>query len=216
MYFGRGVRPSPTSTGNNMNIDELEEILASYKITKSTQKCQELENKSIPFMLTTFRELIKNEVPPTQQEFISFFKTKYPDLKLKGIISRLKRSYLSYVREHHLGFLLNKHFKKVVYNEKLDLLGIDYVVYYKKRKFNIHAFVNTEGGRYWREIKNDRHKFYGIHLDMPMDLNSGKRVGKIILYNDSHILKLKSEMDNIIRKQIDKSRSLDRKNSSKN
>lgn len=193
----------------SITIDELEDVLSSYKITKSNQKCQELENKSIPFMLTTFRELIKDEIPPTQQEFISFFKNKYPDLKHKGIVSRLKRSYLSYVREYHLGFLLKEHFKRVVYNEKLDLLGIDYIVYYKKRKFNIHAFVDTKGGRYWREIKNGRHKFYGVHLDMPMDLDSGKRVGKIILYDASHILKLKNEMDNIIRTQIDKFKSSD-------
>jgi len=155
-------------------------------------------------MLSTFRELIKNEVPPTQEEFITTFKVKYPDLKLKGIVSRLKRAYLSYVREYHLGYLLKKHFKKVIYNERLDINGVDYVIYYHGVKFNLHAYVNTENGRYWREIKNGRHKFHGEHLDIPMDLDKGKRCGKIILYTNDHINKLKKEMDKIVDKKYPK------------
>jgi len=185
-----------------MEIDKLEEILSTYRITKPSIRGEEIENKSLPFMLTTFRELIKDEVPPTQEEFIKFFKNKYPDLKYKGIVSRLKRSYLSYIREYHLGYLLRKYFRKVIYNEKLDLLGVDYIIYYKRRKFNIHAFVNTENGRYWREIKDSRHKFYGYHVDMPINLDSGKRVGKIILYTDNHIDELKKKMNEMLKNQI--------------
>ena len=191
-----------------MKIQELESMLSTYKISKPSVKVEEIENKSLPFMLTTFRELIKNEIPPTQEEFINFFKNKYPNLKYKGIVSRLKRSYLSYIREYHLGYLLRKYFRRVVYTEKLDLLGIDYVVYYKGRKFNIHAFVNTENGRYWREIKDSRHKFRGNHIDMPINLDSGKRVGKIILYTDNHIAELKKKMNEIISKSTN---SLDTK-----
>jgi len=181
-----------------MKIEELEAVISRYKINKPKYCEAEAENKSIPFMLTTFRELIKDEIPPTQEEFIGSFKRKYPDLKLKGIVSRLKRAYLSYVREYHLGFLLKQHFNKVIYDEKTDLLGVDYVIYYKKRKFNIHAYVNTKNGRYWRGIKNSRHNFRGTHLDLPIDLNSGKRAGKIILYTDTHIIALKKQMDDKI------------------
>lgn len=181
-----------------MKIEELEELLSKYKISKPKGRGEEAENKSLPFMLTTFRELIKEEVPPKQEEFIRTFKVKYPDLKYKGIVSRLKRAYLSYVREYHLGYLLKKHFSKVVYDEKTDLLGVDYVIYFEKKKFNIHAFVNTENGRYWRNIKNKRHNFRGHHLDMPIDLNSGKRVGRIILYTDNHIFELKKQMQEIV------------------
>jgi hypothetical protein len=181
-----------------MKIEELEDILSKYKISKPSVKSEEVENKSLPFMLTTFRELIKDGIPPNQEEFIRVFKEKYPDLKCKGIGSRLKRSYLSYVREYHLGFLLRRHFSKVIYDEKIDLFGIDYIIYYKKCKFNIHAFVNTENSRYWRGIKNGRHKFRGHHIDMPIDLDSGKRVGRIILYTDNHIAELKKQMEKII------------------
>ena len=184
-----------------MDIKELESIISGYRINKPKFRGEDVENKSLPFMLSTFRELIKDEVPPTQEVFLNTFKTKYPDLKLKGIVSRLKRAYLSYVREYHLGYLLKKHFKKVIYNEKLDISGIDYVVYYRGIKFNIHAYVNTENGKYWREVKNGRHKFYGEHLDIPMDLDKGKRCGKIILYTDDNVNKLKREMGKVADKK---------------
>jgi len=181
-----------------MNIEELEKIISGYRISKPKFRGEDVENRSLPFMLSTFRELIKDEVPPTQEDFINTFKAKYPDLKLRGIVSRLKRAYLSYVREYHLGYLLKKHFKKVIYDEKVDISGVDYVIYYRGIKFNIHAYVNTENGKYWREVKNGRHKFRGEHLDIPMDLDRGKRCGKFILYTDDNIKKLKNEMKKII------------------
>jgi hypothetical protein len=182
-----------------MDINELEDAISKIRISKPKYREKEVEHKSLPFMLTTFRELIVNEIPPTQEEFINTFKQKYPDLKLKGITSRLKRAYLSYVREYHLGYLLQKHFRKVVYDEKTDIAGVDYVIHYRGRKFNIHAFVNTENGKYWREIKNGRHKFRGEHLDLPMDLDKGRKCGKLILYTDEQVLKLKGEMDSIVK-----------------
>lgn len=188
-----------------MKIEELEEIISGYRISKPRIRGEEVENKSLPSMLSTFRELIKDEVPPTQNDFINTFKTKHPDLKFKGIVSRLKRAYLSYVREYHLGYLLKKHFKKVIYDERADINGVDYVVYYRGVKFNIHAYVNTKNGKYWRNIKNGRHKFYGEHLDIPMDLGKGKRCGKFILYTDDHINTLKKEMRRIVDKKCSES-----------
>lgn len=181
-----------------MEIEALEKIISGYRISKPRVRGEEVENRSLPSMLSTFRELIKDEVPPTQDSFINTFKAKYPDLKFKGIVSRLKRAYLSYVREYHLGYLLKKHFKKVIYDERVDINGVDYVVYYRGVKFNIHAYVNTRNGKYWRSVKNGRHKFYGEHLDIPMDLDKGKRCGKLILYTNDHVNKLKGEMRRIV------------------
>jgi len=178
-----------------MKIEDLEEILCKYKISKPKYRSATAENKSLPFMLTTFRELIKEDVPPRQELFLNTFKDKYPDLRMRGITSRLKRAYLSYVREYHLGYLLKNHFTNVVYNEKTDIAGVDYVIYYKRKKFNIHAYVNTENGRYWREVKNGRHNFKGRHLDLPIDLDKGKRCGKFILYTDDMVRNLKRQME---------------------
>ena len=181
-----------------MDIEVLEGILSTYKISKPKLRGGEVENKSIPAMLTIFLNLIKDGIPSTQEEFISKFKSDYPDLKFRGVVSRLKRAYLSFIREYHLGFLLHKYFDDVVYDVKADILGVDYMIYYKGVKFNIHAFVDTEGGRYWRSIKNGRHNFKGEHIDLSINLSRGNRVGKFILYTDDHILKLKSVMDSKI------------------
>ena len=180
-----------------MDINELEKILSKYSINKPkySGRSKKIEHTSLPFMLTTFRGLLKDEIPPTQSCFINTFKDKYPNLRMNGLTSRLKRAYLSYIREYHLGYLLKLHFKNVVYNEEIDIAGVDYVIYYKRKKFNIHAYVNTENGRYWRGIKNERHTFVGRHLDLPMDLDKGKRCGKIILYTDDMIKVLKKQMD---------------------
>jgi hypothetical protein len=188
-----------------MDITELEKILATYKISKPKYRGIDTNNKSLPSMLSTFRRLIKDEIPPKQEEFITTFKTAYPDLKFRGIVSRLKRAYLSYIREYHLGYILRSKFKKVIYDEKIDLCGVDYVIYYKGHKYNIHAFVNTEGGKYWRGIKNGRHKFRGTHLDLPMDLDKGKKCGKFILYTDQQVEMLKQEMEKCAKNMCNKS-----------
>jgi hypothetical protein len=185
-----------------VNIDELEAVLSKYPISKPSYKGR--DNRSLPFMLSTFRDLIKNEVPPTQEEFILTFREKYGTINYTGLVSRLRRAYLSYVREYHLGFLLKKYFENVVYDETMDLNGIDYLVVYKGQSFNIHAFVNTESSRMWREIKNTRHEFVGNHLDLPLDLSSGKRVGKFILYDDNDILSLKRLMDDFSTSSVHK------------
>ncbi len=183
-----------------MDIEELERIISKFRISKPRVRGEEAEKKSLPFMLSTFRSLIVDGVPPTQEVFLNTFKTNY-SLRLRGITSRLKRAYLSYVREYHLGYLLKKHFKRVIYDEELDIAGVDYVVFYRGVKFNLHAFVNTENGKYWRGIKNGRHKFRGEHLDIPMDLDKGKRCGKLLLYTDEQVNKLKKEMDAVIKRK---------------
>ena len=180
-----------------MNIQKLEKVLANYNISLS--KVKNNNSPSMPFMLSLFHELTINEIPPTQNELIDEFKDRFPEhAKADGAIPRLKRSYLSFVREYHLGFLLRKHFSTVIYDEELDFAGVDFVVYYKRHKFNIHAFVDTESGRYWREIKNKRHNFEGRHLDIALNLRTGKRCGQFILYTNSNIAKLKVEMEKAI------------------
>jgi hypothetical protein len=181
-----------------ITIQELEKILATYKINKPRTRVSETENKFLP-SLSTFVDLIINDIPPTQETFITTFKSNHPELKMHGILSRLKRAYLSYVREYHLGFILRKYFEIVIYDLQTDMLGVDYTIIYKDDSFYIHAFVNTENGRYWRSIKNSRHIFKGQHIDLPLDLNKGKRVGKFIFYTHKQVIELKSTMDEIIK-----------------
>jgi hypothetical protein len=180
-----------------MTTEELETIISTYTISKPIVG-GDGENKALASMLTVFRDLINNEVPPTQQNYVNEFTNRYPDVDINCINSRLKRAYFSYIREYHLGYLLKEHFDKVIYNEKTDLEGVDYVVEYKDNKINLHAYVNTKNGRYWRNIKNSRHNFKGIHFDLPMVLSNGKRCGKFLLYTDKDIVDLKKRLDKFI------------------
>lgn len=182
----------------SVDVIELENILSKYKINKPKYKHDSLEKKSLPTMIKIFTCLIKNGIPPTQEEFINEFKKRHPDLKVRGIVSRLKKGYLSFVREYHLGFLLRNNFNNVLYDEELDIAGVDYLITYKNVEFNIHAFVDTENSRYWRAIKNKRHKFEGNHIDLPIDLSAGKRVGKFVLYTNYDVITLKKKMNDLI------------------
>jgi hypothetical protein len=181
-----------------MEIEDLEKLLSTYVITRSRIRDEDSENKSLPQMLDTFHELIVEDVPPPEKVFVDVFFMKFRDLRKAGITSRLKRAYLSYIREHHLGFLLKKYFGVVLYDKALDLSGIDYVIMYKEHTFYLHAYVNTRASRYWREIKNGRHDFFGTHIDLPLDLARAKRVGKFLLYKDSDIEELKESMDKFL------------------
>jgi len=179
-------------------ISDFENVIATYKINKPKIISIEAENKSLPTMLNTFRKLIKNGIPPTQDEFVSEFKKLNPDITLKGLNSRLWKAYLSFVREYHLGLLLKKHFNKVIYKEEIDISGIDYIIIYKRHAFNIHAFIDTDNSRFWRSVKDTRHTFSGTHIDLPLDLSKGKRVGKFILYTDNNVYNLKSQMEKFV------------------
>jgi len=176
-----------------LKIEELETVLSKYKMHTYKASCYG-EKVSLPSMLTIFRELIINNIPPTQEEFIKCFKEKHPALKMGWLPARLSRAYLSYVREYHLGYLLRRHFKNVVYDEAADIAGVDYIIKYKHKTYNIHAYVNTKNGRYWRKVKDSRHVFTGNHLDLPLDLSQGKHCGEFILYTDGMVKNLKNRM----------------------
>jgi hypothetical protein len=177
-----------------MNRQQLEDVLSSYKINISRVRDQGSEIKSLPDMLVVFRKLIVNETPPKQNVFVKEFKT-VSGLTSPGVIARVKRTYLSFIREYHLGYLLKEHFNEVLYDVDIDIAGVDYRIKYKDQWFNIHAFVNTENGKYWRKIKESRHDFIGTHVDLPLNLSVGKHVGQFILYDDNSMETLKVMLD---------------------
>jgi len=184
-----------------MDSKKLEKLLSGYNILQSrrTSRTSKSEKQSLPSMLTIFRELIVDDIPPTQQRFIDEFHEKFPYTKNKRLTPRLKRAYLSFIREYHLGFLLREHFNEVIYDEDLDIIaGIDYIIVEGGTRFNIHAFVDTENGRYWRQKKEARHQFIGEHINLPLNLDKGKRVGPFVLYSKKDMVWLKEEIQKII------------------
>ena len=87
---------------------------------------------------------------------------------------------------------------KTEYDRNKDVFkGIDHEIIYKNQRFFIHCYVNTKAGKEGRFIKNKRHDFKGIHLDVEMDMgkDSAKKVGDFFLYSSSHIKHLIELMD---------------------
>ena len=108
----------------------------------------------------------------------------------KGLEARLRRTYPSFVRDVHFGALLRERGLDVSYGRDQDVRGgVDQIIKYGGLTFHIHCYVNTRIGRMGRRIKNRRHDFRGIHLDVEMDLGaeSAKSVGDFFLYSDDHV-----------------------------
>ena len=185
-----------------MNSKKLEEVIKNYEVRISKSK-EINQRQNFPSMIVVFNKLIENEIPPTQEMFISKFREEHP--KAKGIESRLKKAYFSFIREYHLGFLLREEFTEVHYDQDLDIYGgIDYVINCNGGDYSLHAFVDTVAGNKWRQIKEKRHQFTGIHIDFPLNLKEGKRVGKFILYTKEQVRELHKYLDEFNKPNTDR------------
>ena len=117
-----------------------------------------------------------------------------------GLEARLRRTYPSLVRDIHFGVLLKERGLDVSYNQDSDIgAGVDHIIKYEGQTFHIHCYVKTRVGKLGRRIKNRRHNFRGIHLDIEMDLGaeSAKSVGDFYLYSDNHVNYLLDLMKNV-------------------
>jgi len=175
----------------------LERELEKYKVVIPHEINNKAEYTKMPGMINVFRGLIHNDLPPSLDTFLKNYKEKFPEYIIQGSISRLTRAYLSFVREYHLGFLLKENFDNVIYDLEKDINGVDYVILHNNKVYNIHAFVDTRRGNKWRAVKERWHNFQGIHLDLPLNLSEGKRVGYFILYTPSNILYIYNIINNI-------------------
>lgn len=109
-----------------------------------------------------------------------------------AVMARVYRAYPSLVREHHLLLLLRDAgpFDWVLTDSKLDAAGVDYLVVWEGRAFGVHAYLATERGKAFREAKRSRHKDIGIVVDMPLEPEGAKRIGKFDVYGESHLEEL--------------------------
>lgn len=152
-----------------------------------------------PMFVDTFNLMLKeNNQIPSQDEFVErYFRDNVAELSnvltksmKKGLEARLRRTYPSFVRDVHFGALLRERSLDVSYGRDTDVCaGVDHTIRFRGLTFHIHCYVNTRIGRMGRRIKNKRHDFRGIHLDVEMDLGaeSAKSVGDFYLYSDDHV-----------------------------
>lgn len=192
-----------------MNSKEIEEQIKGFtlKFIQIRHPTVEWQMK-FPMFIDTFNQLIQQKKRiPSQDEFVETYfqfnskelSSVISDIKIKQALeARLRRTYPSLVRDVHFESLMKERGLSVLHERDTDVCeGVDHVVMYKETTFRIHCYVNTKIGREGRKIKNKRHDFHGIHLDVEMDLGgaSAKRVGDFYLYSDDHIDYLIGMMD---------------------
>lgn len=191
-----------------LSTKEIEEQIANYQLRFLQVRNERVEwALEFPMFVPTFLRMIdQNGIVPSQDEFVEKYfsdnaeklaqKLKSPQLKT-GLEARLRRTYPSLVRDLHFEALLREHDLKVVYNSATDIQGgVDHTIEYKGTTFQLHCYTKTAAGQYSRQIKNRRHKFRGIHLDVQMDLGSdcAKEVGDFYLYSNRHVESVIAEM----------------------
>jgi hypothetical protein len=197
-------------------------MLSSKEIEKQIEKYQlkflQVRDERIewllkfPMFVPTFLKLVEqNNFVPSQDEFVERYladnaaelaqQLTSPQLKT-GLEARLRRTYPSVVRDLHFEALLREHGLDVVYNPATDIQGgVDHMIKYKGTTFQLHCYTHTRAGQYARRVKNRRHKFQGIHLDVQMELGSdwARKVGDFYLYSDKHVESVIAEMESKLR-----------------
>jgi hypothetical protein len=189
---------------------EIEKQIENYKLDFPQVRDERIEwNTKLPMFVATFNKLIQEKgVVPSQDNFVKrYFEDNSAELSsvissesLKaGLEARARRAYPSFVRDIHLDALLRERGLQVSYDQETDIVGgVDHKITYKGETFHVHGYVGTNRGRFGRKVKNRRHKFLGVHIDMALDLSAKttKKVGNFLLYSEEDI-------DNLV-KQIDK------------
>ena len=184
-----------------LSTKEIEEQIRDYHLRFIPDRDYRVEWEiEFPMFVDTFNPMVKeNRRIPSQDEFVErYFLDNAAELsdivsdpKLKkGLEARLRRTYPSLVRDVHIGALLRERGLDVSYDQNIDVCaGVDHIIRYGGLTFHIHCYVSTRAGRTGRRIKNKRHDFRGIHLDVEMELGakSAKSVGDFYLYSDKHV-----------------------------
>jgi hypothetical protein len=192
-----------------LSSKEIEQQIEGYRLKFLDVRDERVEwVLEFPMFVRTFLKLLeRNNVVPSQDEFVErYFADNAAELAQKltsiqlrtGLEARLRRTYPSFVRDVHFEALLREHGLDVVYNPATDVQGgVDHTIKYKGIIFQLHCFAKTRAGQYARRVKNRRHKFQGIHLDVQMELGSdwARKVGDFYLYSDKHVESVIAEME---------------------
>jgi hypothetical protein len=184
-----------------LSTHEIEEQVKNFHLKFLPLRDERIEwGLKLPMFVDTFNMLItKNNRIPSQDEFVDAYcqnnASELTDVlsnqSLKeGLEARLRRTYPSLVRDVHFESLLRENGLDVTHDPHSDVFGgVDHVINFQGHVFYIHCYVDTRAGRYGRKIKNRRHDFQGIHLNVPMalDTKTSKVVGDFYLYSDSQV-----------------------------
>lgn len=180
------------------NLEEYESFLSSLKLDKSLFWVktveQNLYGKLNPGQLLdrlffkenrwlNFDDFFKLYIEENKFELNSFKNQHYSNMSkndfLHGIRARLYRTQFGFLTEYHAFLLCKKVFgdSLVTRDFSLDRIGVDFQINFNETIYNIHIFVDTERGWYYRNIKSryrNVEQAAGIHVNFPYSLNAGK------------------------------------------
>lgn len=172
------------------------------------------KNNNLPLFTKSFYNFIftYNKIP-SQEELHSYYidnykknlpyvVERYTDEILYGLKARIFRLYPSLIRDLHFYLYLKENLTdcKIYYNIELDSkYGIDILIVYNIKYYGLKLCTNTKRSMDFLKEKKFRNVIVFenvIPIILPIDLDDGdniKTLGKnIIVYNDSHLNKLKN------------------------
>jgi hypothetical protein len=168
-----------------------------------------LEATCLPPFILAFYSFIFDEMKiPTEEELFSYYTKKFlitndddsyilntfygnVVLNKDALLGRMLRSYLSLVRDFHFYAVCteSKLFDKVIYSMNQDYFnGVDLLLVYNKKLFNIDMFIDTPNARTYRLKKQFRHIHTNIpKIELKVPILSKKDIS---LYSDSTLYEL--------------------------
>lgn len=172
-----------------------------------------VENAKLPSMVRSFYELVvRDDSLPDEKQFVEAYLNRYFEkigrttyrlkkayreenspfvFKKDGLEGRILRAYPSLIRDLHF-FLLCKEsglFEKVIYSTYADIYeGIDLKLKKDGQVYIVSLFVNTNRSKQFKKRKYKRHDYSNVvEICVMLDLDTAKKVGDFILYDERHI-----------------------------
>ncbi|MGM0409471.1 MAG: hypothetical protein ACQEQF_01810 [Bacillota bacterium] len=198
----------------NFNYKEIENKIEGMDLKFIPLKINKVEKYiTFPIFVNEFYNFIeeKNTIP-SQKEFSEYYINKHKDKNCiadltkrekRGLYARLFRAYPSYIRDIHFSKFFQDIINtgEVIYNIDLDINdGIDTLFLYNDKKYGICLYVDTKRSQNFRKNKIKYQKDGYIYIELPLDLDDCKKVGKFYLYSYKDIVKL---LDVILEEQVD-------------
>ena len=180
-------------------------LLQRLRFLPSDMSVKTVENNDkIPILLDAFMDFrYKHKRIPSQKEYAKNFVCKnWGDKEVRRLLKRknlrnalylrLFRAYPSFVRDALLYGYLKYKKVNISYDYEKDIRGVDFVIVGKsKTAYNIHCYVEASFGRTdWREKKNHRHNYTGVHIDLKLKRHQCVGIGNFLFYTDDQINRL--------------------------
>lgn len=155
-------------------VNKIEERLQSYReqcfsrlVYRSYGKVEAVEDMDMGDMKGVFTSRLRDDVLPTQWEFIEAMLSQFGkspasgDDIAAGIKGRAARTWASFVRELMLDCLLKIEFNGarefVISSKQLDQLGYDFIIMDHGRLFAVQSLADTKESIEAAERKDSRH-----------------------------------------------------------